>query len=147
MQYKSIENAYKILQVYGALCKPLCQEIKMPQTAFDILMFIENNPEYSTARDIVEIRKIKANLVSINVDKLVQEGFLERQSIANDRRKTKLICTEKAQPIIDKGHKLQENFIEKLFENIDENSREIFKRTIENIEINLDNIMEEWKKK
>lgn len=145
MQYKSIENAYKILQVYGALCKPLCQEIKMPQTAFDILMFLANNPEYSTARDIVEIRKIKANLVSINVDKLVQEGFLERQSIANDRRKTKLICTEKAQPIIDKGHKLQENFIEKLFENIDENSREIFKRTIENIEINLDNIMEGWK--
>ena len=145
MKYKSIENAYKILQVYGALCKPLCQEIKMPQTAFDILMFLANNPEYSTARDIVEIRKIKANLVSINVDKLVQEGFLERQSIANDRRKTKLICTEKAQPIIDKGHKLQENFIEKLFENIDENSREIFKRTIENIEINLDNIMEGWK--
>ncbi|MDY4079984.1 MAG: MarR family transcriptional regulator [Clostridium sp.] len=145
MQYKSIENAYKILQVYGALCKPLCQEIKMPQTAFDILMFLANNPEYSTARDIVEIRKIKANLVSINVDKLVQEGFLERQSIANDRRKTKLICTEKAQPIIDKGHKLQENFIEKLFENIDENSREIFKRTIENIEINLDNIMKGWK--
>ena len=145
MQYKSIENAYKILQVYGALCKPLCQEIKMPQTAFDILMFLANNPLYNTARDIVEIRKIKANLVSINVDKLVQEGFLERQSIANDRRKTKLICTEKAQPIIDKGHKLQENFIEKLFENIDENSREIFKRTIENIEINLDNIMEGWK--
>ena len=145
MQYKSIENAYKILQVYGVLCKPLCQEIKMPQTAFDILMFLANNPEYSTARDIVEIRKIKANLVSINVDKLVQEGFLERQSIANDRRKTKLICTEKAQPIIDKGHKLQENFIEKLFENIDENSREIFKRTIENIEINLDNIMKGWK--
>ena len=145
MQYKSIENAYKILQVYGALCKALCQEIKMTQTAFDILMFLANNPEYSTARDIVEIRKIKANLVSINVDKLVQEGFLERQSIANDRRKTKLICTEKAQPIIDKGHKLQENFIEKLFENIDENSREIFKRTIENIEINLDNIMEGWK--
>ena len=145
MKYKSIENAYKILQVYGVLCKPLCQDIKMPQTAFDILMFLANNPEYSTARDIVEIRKIKANLVSINVDKLVQEGFLERQSIANDRRKTKLICTEKAQPIIDKGHKLQENFIEKLFENIDENSREIFKRTIENIEINLDNIMEGWK--
>ena len=112
----------------------------MPQTAFDILLFLANNPLYNTARDIVEIRKIKANLVSINVDKLVQEGFLERQSIANDRRKTKLICTEKAQPIIDKGHKLQD-FFEKLFENIDENSRIIFNKTIENIEVNLDNLM------
>ena len=144
MKYKSIEYAYKILQVYGALCKPLCQEIKMPQTAFDILMFLANNPEYNTARDIVEVRKIKANLVSINVDKLVQEGFLERQPMENDRRKTKLICTEKAQPIIDKGHKLQENFIEKLFENIDENSRVIFKRTIEDIETNLNKLMKGW---
>ena len=42
-----------------------------PQTAFDILMFLANNPEYKTARDIVEIRKIKANLVSVNVDRCV----------------------------------------------------------------------------
>ena len=144
MKYRSIEYAYKILQVYGALCKPLCQEIKMPQTAFDILMFLANNPEYNTARDIVEVRKIKANLVSINVDKLVQEGFLERQPMENDRRKTKLICTENAQPIIDMGHKLQENFIEKLFENIDENSRVIFIRTIEDIETNLNKLMKGW---
>ena len=33
-------------------------------------MFLYNNPEYKTARDIVEIRNIKANLVSVNVEKL-----------------------------------------------------------------------------
>ncbi len=38
-------------------------------------MFLANNSEYKTARDIVEIRKIKANLVSVNVDKLVNEGY------------------------------------------------------------------------
>ena len=69
-----LEFARKIRLAYNEYCKSLCKEIHMPQTAFDILMFLGNNPECKTARDIVEIRKIKANLVSVNVDKLVKEG-------------------------------------------------------------------------
>ena len=71
----TIEISFKTAQAYSAMCKPLCQELKLPQTAFDILMFLYNNPEYKTARDIVEIRNIKANLVSVNVEKLVQDGM------------------------------------------------------------------------
>ena len=75
-----IEFARKMALAYTAVCRPLCQEMKLPQTAFDILMFLYNNPEYKTARDIVEIRNIKANLVSVNVEKLVQDGYIERQA-------------------------------------------------------------------
>ena len=57
-------------------------------------MFFGNNPEYRTARDVVEIRNIKANLVSVNVERLVREGYLERHSVAGDRRKMELLCTE-----------------------------------------------------
>ena len=78
----TIEISFKTAQAYNAMCKPLCQELKLPQTAFDILMFLANNPDCTTARDIVEIRKIKANLVSVNVDRLVQEGYLERRAAA-----------------------------------------------------------------
>ena len=46
----------------------------------------------------MEVRHIKANLVSVNVDKLVHEGLLTRCQVPNDRRKTELLCTEKAQP-------------------------------------------------
>ena len=85
----TIEISFKTAQAYNAMCKPLCQELKLPQTAFDILMFLANNPDCTTARDIVEIRKIKANLVSVNVDRLVQEGYLERRAVAGDRRRTR----------------------------------------------------------
>ena len=83
----SLKFAHDLIETYSARCKPLCREIQMPQTAFDILMFLANNPDYNTARDIVEIRRLKANLVSMNVEKLVQEGFLERIPDAKDRRK------------------------------------------------------------
>ena len=107
----TIEISFKTAQAYSAMCKPLCQELGLSQTALDILLFLANNPDYKTARDIVEVRHIKANLVSMNVDKLVQEGFLERRPVPGDRRKTELACTEKAQSIIEQGRRMQDDFI------------------------------------
>ena len=49
----SVEFANKTGLAYSAVCKPLCQKLHLPQTAFDILMFLANNPNYTTARDIV----------------------------------------------------------------------------------------------
>ena len=131
-----------IFQLYSARCKPLCREIGMPQTAFDILMFLANNPEFHTARDIVEIRRIKANLVSVNVDKLVREGYLVRKESPEDRRKTLLECTEKAEPVIEKGHQLQAAFWRELFGNIDEESLAVFSHIMRMIGTNLDKMME-----
>lgn len=83
----NIEFSIKTAQAYNAVCKPLCQELGLSQTALDILLFLANNPDYKTARDIVEVRHIKANLVSMNVDKLVQEGYLERYAVVGDAAK------------------------------------------------------------
>ena len=132
-----LEFAKNIQLAYSEHCKPLCREIHMPQTAFDILMFLANNPECKTARDIVEIRGIKANLVSINVDKLAREGYLARSSVDGDRRKIELHCTEQALPIIEKGRKLQQDFEQALFQNTNETDRNGFFRTMETIEENL----------
>ena len=93
--------------------------------------------------DVVEIRKIKANLVSVNVDRLVQEGYLERRAVAGDRRKTQLLCTEKAQPVIARGREVQERFFARLLDNTDAATREAFFRTMEVIGKNLDEILKE----
>ena len=95
MNTPGIEFGRKTSAAYAALCKPLCQKLHLPQTAFDILMFLANNPGYQTASDVVEVRKLKANLVSVNVDRLVQEGYLVREADPGDRRRTLLRCTEK----------------------------------------------------
>ena len=139
----SVEFANKTGLVYSAVCKPLCQKLHLPQTAFDILMFLANNPNYTTARDIVEVRHIKANLVSVNVDKLVQEGYLERYAVASDRRKTKLLCTGKADPIIRKGRVVQNAFFKRLLDHVEPADQEVFFRTMELIGKNLDEIIKE----
>lgn len=138
-----LEFSRKADTAYTALCKPLCKKWHLTQTALDILMFLANNPEFTTARDIVEIRKLKANLVSVNVDRLVREGYLVRQEVAGDRRKTKLLCTSKADEIITQGRKLQQDFVTLLFAGIDEETRDILLGSMAKMEENLDYILEE----
>ena len=142
---RSIKFAHDLIETYGARCKPLCREIQMPQTAFDILMFLANNPDYNTARDIVEIRGLKANLVSVNVDKLVNEGFLERIPDAKDRRKNMLKCTNKANPVIEKGRQLQKDFFGRVFDGIDEENLRQFYGVLEQLRTNIDTMRKEGK--
>lgn len=132
----------KFLQAYTTVCKPLCKELGLSQSAFDILMFLGNNPTYKTASEIVEIRHIKANLVSLNVERLVREGYLKRQPIQDDRRKTELLCTQKAQPIIARGQQLQSGFFEQLFAGMDTDQRKAFSEALGTIEKNVDKILE-----
>ena len=138
----SMEFSRKLALAYTAVCKPLCQTLKLPQTAFDILLFLANNPAYQTAADIVEVRKIKANLVSVNVDKLVRDGYLTREPIPGDRRKTRLLCTEKAQPVIMQGRQLQSAFLQRLFAHTDQQMQDAFLKTISIMDKNLNELLE-----
>ena len=138
----SMEFSRKLALAYTAVCKPLCQTLKLPQTAFDILLFLANNPAYQTAADIVEVRKIKANLVSVNVDKLVRDGYLTRESTPGDRRKTRLLCTEKAQPVIMQGRQLQSAFLQRLFAHTDQQMQDAFLKTIAIMDKNLNELLE-----
>ena len=138
----SMEFSRKLALAYTAVCKPLCQTLKLPQTAFDILLFLANNPAYQTAADIVEVRKIKANLVSVNVDKLVRDGYLTREPLPGDRRKTRLLCTEKAQPVIMQGRQLQSAFLQRLFAHTDQQMQDAFLKTISIMDKNLNELLE-----
>lgn len=141
--HANVEFAQKVALAYGAVCKPLCRELGLTQTAFDILLFLANNPSYWTARDIVEVRHIKANLVSVNVDKLVQEGYLTRQPVAGDRRKTALACTPRAQEVIRRGRQLQTAFFDSLFRGMEPPLRTAFIDAMQIIDSNLDQLLRE----
>lgn len=97
-------------RLYEALCRPLCQESALPQPSLDILMFLAQNPDHPTAKDITRYRGLKRNLVSVHVDRLVRDGYLERQPIPGDRRQKKLVCTPKAQQVVEQGCRAQEEF-------------------------------------
>ena len=57
------------------------------------------------------------------------------------RRKTEVICTQKAQPVIEKGGQLQEAFKEQLFSGMDKKMQRQMEEMVRRMEQNLDEIL------
>ena len=137
----AVELTKKFMAAYKAAQKKVCKAWNVPEVSLDILLFLANNPEYTTARDIVEVRSIKANLVSQHVDRMVREGYLCRKEVQGDRRKRDLSLTEKAMPIIEAGRKMQTDFFETLFHGISEGEKRAFFETMDIMSRNMDKIL------
>ena len=70
----SIVLLRSLAEAYEAACRPICHKMKLSQTAFDILMFLAAHPDCSTAKDICRARGIRPNMVSFNVQEIIEEG-------------------------------------------------------------------------
>ena len=73
-------HANKMTQAYHIMLTPLCKETGLPPLALDILLFLANNPEHNTAKDICRMRGHKSGIVSVHVERLVNDGLLERRA-------------------------------------------------------------------
>lgn len=133
-------HANKMTQAYHIMLTPLCKETGLPPLALDILLFLANNPEHNTAKDICRMRGHKSGIVSVHVERLVNDGLLERREMPGDRRQTRLVCTERAQDIITRGREIQWQFGLRLMEGISEEDHETMRRCFERIDVNLDEI-------
>ena len=137
----AVELTKKFMAAYKAAQKKVCKAWNVPEVSLDILLFLANNPEYTTARDIVEVRSIKANLVSQHVDRMVREGYLCRKEVQGDRRKRDLSLTEKAMPIVEAGRRMQTDFFETLFHGVSEEEKQAFFETMDMMSRNMDKIL------
>ena len=130
-------SARRLQAAYSSVLRPLCAELQMAQNAVDILLYLANNPERSTARDICTYRQLKPGIVSFHVEKLVQEGLLRRESVPGDRRKCRLVCTEKALPLIERGRRAQADFSRRSVEGLSPAELETLSRCLDTIGHNL----------
>lgn len=130
--------AKRFMDAYSAAMQPLSREFSIPQTAAEILLFLANNPENRTAKDICAMRRFKPGIVSLHVDTLVTLGLLARKSVPGDRRKLCLEPTEKASPIIARGRQMQERFAQTLAQGLSAEDLSCFARCMETISQNLE---------
>lgn len=86
----------------------------------------------------LESMLVKKNLVSFHVEKLVQEGYLERESITGDRRQVRLLLTGKSQRVIEQGRSVQQRYREILVSNIAPSDFETSQRCMDTIRQNIE---------
>ena len=130
-------------EAYTAAMRPLTEELDMAQPAVDILLFLANNPGMDTARDICTYRGLKPGIVSFHVEKLVQEGYLLRQPAPGDRRKCRLVCTRRAEPVVQRGRQVQEAFFRRMTAGLDPQDLAAFRRCLKGFQRNLSQMTQE----
>ena len=108
-----------------------------------VLLFLANNPGLDTARDICTYRGLKPGIVSFHVEKLVQEGYLLRQPAPEDRRKCRLVCTRRAEPVVQRGRQVQESFFRRMTAGLDPQDLAAFRRCLEGFQRNLSQMTQE----
>ena len=129
--------ARRFQAAYAAVMAPLSRELDMAPSALDILLYLANNPGRDTARDICAYRHLKPGIVSLHVERLVAEGYLTRSPVPGDRRKCRLLCTEKAWPVIRRGRQYQADFTARLTEGLAPADLAVWQRCLAVLDANL----------
>ena len=140
MQFAFFETALRAQKSYSRLMEPVCKKWNLTHNELDVLLFLANNPGCETAGAICRMRGLKPAIVSFHIDRLVGEGFLQRQPVPGDRRKTALVLTEKAAPVIEQGRRLQKSFADRLTEGLRAEDLAHFRRCVAAFERNIERI-------
>lgn len=127
-------------EIYDEYCEPICKEYNIPHISLEILSFLSEYPEHFTAKDICSIKMIKPSLVSLHVEKLVKNGYLVRESVNGDRRKVKLVCTDKAKTVAAASKEVRNRCCKMLTEGISEEEKEQFDNCLLKISQNAEKV-------
>ena len=65
-----LQYAVQFKQLYTKYFQALGEELNLSQTEIDILLFLRNNPELNTARDVAAMRGLARSNVSSAVERL-----------------------------------------------------------------------------
>lgn len=134
-------NANRFIEAYHAALQPVCRDTGLPPMAVDILMFFANNPESGTAKDVCQCRGFKSrHWCPSTWTGLVNEGLLSRREVPGDRRKTRLVCTDAAAEIVERGRALQKAFAQKLVDGLSEADVAVFHSCLAAIGDNMEDI-------
>ena len=123
---------------YSDYRRRIMSEFDLTAAETDVLMFLANNPAFDTAAQISRTRRIPKSQVSASVNALYDKGLLTGNYLPNNRKSVHLALTEKAEPVVNFGRKMQESFAAELFSGFtDEEKAEFFRlqrKMAENIE-------------
>ncbi len=112
------DGAALMRRLYNQSMEPVCCQTGLTRTEMDVLLFLANNPEFDTARDIVEQRMLTKSHVSASVSTLEERGYLERNYRPGNRRTVHLRLLPASAPAVEAGRHAQERFFKAAFRGI-----------------------------
>lgn len=116
--------------LYARYVLPVQTAYDITRTELDILLFLANNPQYDTAKDIVEVRKITKSHVSTSLKALTDAGYLRGYYTEGNRKVVHLALLPAAMPVVRAGQKAQRAFQEQVYHGISPDDLETMSRCL-----------------
>ena len=140
------ERRKAVSSLYEKKTRAACDKYQLTQMEYDILMFLHNNPDFITATDIVNIRKLTKSHVSMSLKMLEEKGYIKRYYGENNNKIAHIKVLRKAEKILQDGYKVQIDFLNTIFSGFSEEEKHQFKALLNRIYKNVENELEETKK-
>ena len=121
---------------------PMLERTGLTMREIHVLLFLANNPDYDTARDVAEYRGLVKSQVSQAVDLLATQGLLRRTPDGTDRRMVHLSITEAGAPLAREAQAIQAACGRRLLANFSPEDEAQFRRLLETVLENGAHLME-----
>lgn len=102
--------AASLHRLYNLTLRDFGRANGLSQTEMDVLLFLHNNPDCNTARDMVHLR----GLAKTALDSLRTRGLVESRPEENNRRVNRLFLLPAAAPLIEGLSRRQTQFFHAL---------------------------------
>ncbi len=106
-----IDFIASVSELYDRRMAPVSSSFDLTATAFSILLFLANNPDYDTAREIVEKRHLTKSHVSVSLRALEEKGLIRKEHRNGDNRSSHLVLLTASDAMIREGQKAQAEFL------------------------------------
>ena len=124
-------------RLYGLLFAPLLEEYGLTQLEADILMFLANNPQFRTARDVAAYRGFSKTYVSKSLERLTRRGLVTARTDPADRRVLNLTLTDAAAGPVRQLQSAQRAFFQRLTDGIPRSDAGVLRRMMARVQENL----------
>ena len=104
------EHIFMGQSLYEKSVMPVCKTYGLTYMEFTVLMFLQNNPKYDTAAQLVKIRRLSKSHVSVSVKGLQEKGLVKGVYYPGNQKTLHLQLTKKAEPVVEAGLAAQKAF-------------------------------------
>lgn len=129
-------------RLYDKKIKGMAEGYGLAPAEVNVLLFLANNPEYDTARDISEMRFLPKSCVSKAVDSLTRRGFLTSREDEKDRRILHLFILPAADGVVRDAQQNQQEFFSCAYQDFTPDERQTLDALTEKLLTNIKEALE-----
>jgi DNA-binding MarR family transcriptional regulator len=135
-------NGQQFKKLYERIYNQISKKYGLTKIEIEILLFLEKNQSYDTAKDIVELKFYAKSHVSKAIDSLIHKGYVLGILDEHDRRCVHLKIADAAERIVREANEMRNNLINILFKDVTSEEKRIMESVAKKITNNIKKAME-----